>query len=523
MENLSIEVKHLPKKSKYLSFKDAEDCKTMDSLDELIQAEKELDQPVSLMDLEEVRKAKKKSENIFETSFLETKEYILEQIGNAELAGERKHKKGSEMCDFIKFSKLTGEIEKVDHFVVGEKVYRPIVDDIFLKGGVSLPTGIEEYGNTKQLIDEIREYISSKVELPTSPINYEKFIPNLILFYWLYDKFPFIPYVHFVGGTATGKTTAMEVVGSLCYKPIDSSSSLTTASMFRIATQWRGTLLIDEFEKAGTNAKEIILFLKAGVSNRLLYRVEGEGKKQLTAYVIKSPKIFTSENPIDDAGLQSRTIVIKMEKAKRKLPLFRLEEDYKEAETLRNKLLLWRFRNYQKIDLSKIKYGFPELEVFDRRVQQILTPIYYFTDKEARQNIIEFAKEQESETLRERRESLDGVIFDILLEIWSNGEEAQIKAITSMLNEERRGDGFKTDITAKKVGNVIRKILGFETERRGNDRSYWVIRDDYKIKSKAEYYGIPLSNLSFVATASSASEAKEDKNAELTAREIFKI
>ena len=71
----------------------------------------------------------------------------------------------------------------------------------------------------------------------------------------------------------------MEVLGSICYKPIDTTGSLTIASIFRLATTWKGTLLIDEFDSGGEHANEMISFLKSGVSNRLLFRTEGEKKR----------------------------------------------------------------------------------------------------------------------------------------------------------------------------------------------------------------------------------------------------
>ena len=371
-----------------------------------------------------------------------------------------------------------------------------------------LSSGVEEYKNTKEIIDQIKKYLNERVQLPVKPINYEKFLPHLILFYWVYEKFPFIPYIHFVGGTATGKTTAMEIFGDLCYKSVDSTSSLTIASMFRIATQWKGTMLIDEFNNSGEEAKELVTFLKAGVSNRLLYRVEGEKTKELKAYVIKAPKIFTSETPIGDVGLQSRTIVIKMEKNTRPLPLYQLEEDLEECMHIRNKLLLWRLRNFNKIDLKKIKFGFPELKAFDRRVQQIITPVYYFSDKDTKADILEFAKDQEDETLRTRKEAIDGVIFEILLEIWEFGE-AQIKDICSRFNEEQKSKGYKEEYTEKRIGSIIRKILGFNTERRGHDRYAWVVRDLENEANKREYYGVPPPSAAPQSTQAPQNEDQE--------------
>jgi hypothetical protein len=184
----------------------------MDAIDQLLQDERELDLGISELDFEEIKKKKEKKEkkdNVVETSFLETPEYILEQIASADYADDAVRKRELGITSFVRFSRLTGEIDIVNEFEHKGVVYRPIVDDILLKGGITLPTGVEEYKNTKEITDQIYEYITERIQIPKNPVNYERFIPNLILFYWLYDKFPFVPYVHFVGGTGTGKSTAM--------------------------------------------------------------------------------------------------------------------------------------------------------------------------------------------------------------------------------------------------------------------------------------------------------------------------
>jgi hypothetical protein len=277
----------------------------------------------------------KTEELIVETSFLETPEYILEQIGHTDSTDSTDRFKEVEGSRFIKFSKLDETTEVVKEIVHQNKLFRPITDETLTMNGIYLATGVKEYKNTKEITDQITEFIKKNVQLPPF---FEKFLPRLILFYWLYEKFPFIPYIHFVGRTSTGKTTAMEVVGMLSYKSIDTTGSLTIASMFRVATAWRGTLLIDEFDKVGENAREITSFLKSVTSNRLVLRVEGEKKREVRAYIVKSPKMFTSESPISDAGLQSRTILVKMDTNTRRLPLFLLPEDYAEAQEIRNKL-----------------------------------------------------------------------------------------------------------------------------------------------------------------------------------------
>lgn len=447
--------------------------------------------------------SKKDSENTVRTSFLETPDYILEQIKSATSATRATRSIEGGDYEFLIYNKKLGTTDKIKSFEYQGKVFCPIVDDISRNNGVALPTGVLEYKDNQELIDQIHEFLKKYIELPEF---YEKFLPNLALFYWVYESFPFIPYLQFVGRTSTGKSTAMEVFGSICYKPINTTGSLTIASVFRIATSWKGTLLIDEFEKAGENAREMISFLKSGVSDNLILRTEGEVKKEVKAYVVKAPKIFTSENPINDAGLQSRTIVIKMEKNKRPIPLYRLPHYFEEAQEIRNKLLLWRFRNLNNVDLTKIEYGFPELKFLDKRVQQVITPIYYFSGDKTKSDILEFAKEQESETKRERRESLHGIIFEALYDIYVKEGIVPLTQISNDINPA----GTKYPISEKKIGNVIRKILGFDIVRQGHENTRVVVLENQeeKIEELLEYYGIPPSILQVAEVAEVAVEAK---------------
>jgi len=446
-----------------------------------------------------------------EVSYFENENYILEQIKNTT---HTTHLTQLTEREYIKYSKDSGSVEQISSFEHNGILYKPIIDDLYEKNAIVLPSGVEEYGNDKKLVSEIREFFNSYFEVPKF---FEEFLPYLCLFYWVYDKFPFVPYIHFVGRTSTGKTTAMEVFGSLCYKPIDASGAITMASIFRTASTWRGTLLLDEFESAGQNYKEMLAFLKSGVGDKAVLRTEGDSKREVRAYVIKSPKVFTSENPINNAGLQSRTLVIQMQKNKRRIPLYRLKNFIYDSERLRNKLLLWRLRNLNDIDLRKIEYGFKNLRVFDRRVQQVITPIYYLSDKETKKTIIKFAKEQQEETLRERREALDGQIFQSIYESMEKGEEPSISTIYEYIN----GQGEKTKrypTSERKIGSVVRKILGFDIVRKGTDNVSTIIVEEAKdqLKELCAYYGLEFKDSLYYKRVESV---ESDEVAEV--KEIF--
>lgn len=444
-------------------------------------------------------------DSVIYTSFIETKDLIVEQANATDATLAALAIPIDNKNIYFVFNRKEGTTEVVDKVKISGRTYSPIHDKLSEKGAVLLPTDAEEYGSDKELVDCISSFLFNYFDLSAF---FKKFLPYLIMFYWIYDKFPFVPYVHFVGRTSTGKTTAMEVLGSICYKPIDASGSITLASIFRVASTWRGTLLLDEFESIGESNKEIISFLKMGVGDKFVLRTEGEKKKEVEPYTTKAPKLFTSENPVSDAGLRSRTIVIKMEENKTKIPLYRLNKFLEEAQSLRNKLLLWRFRNLNKINLKDIEYGYKELATFDRRVQQVITPIYHLADEDTKKEIIEFAKEQEEETKRERRDSVDGKIFELIYE--ANGQAVTLDAVTKALNEEREDLGYKRPYSPKFYAGIVRQKLGYEIKRMGHDMVSTVVVDGRKEKtdSLAVYYGL---SKDLATDASDASDAKDDE------------
>ncbi len=435
-------------------------------------------------------KGDKEEEKPIYTSFLETDSYILEQIKIANDATDATYANGVGYLVYDKKSNSKESIEIVSQVKTDDVVYKPIFDDLLDKNAIYLPTGVKEYGSVDNLIAKIKEFLYAYFEVSSF---FENFLPYLCLFYWVYEKFPFVPYLHFVGRTSTGKTTAMEVFGSICYKAIDASGSITIASIFRTTTTWKGTLLLDEFENIGEDSKAMLSFLKSGVSNKVILRTEGDKERQVRAYLSKCPKIFTSERPMIDAGLQSRTLVATMNPNTRKIPLYRLNEFEEEAQELRNMLLLWRLRNLGKIDLTKIKFGFEELSTFDRRVQQVITPAYYLSNDVARKNIMTFAKEQQEETFRQRQDSFAGLIFTTIMDLWKVRPDPSLVEITDQINETLETAKFGKRITEKKIANHVRKILSLAIDQVGHENIRIVPQAVNKEKTKelCLYYGIP--------------------------------
>lgn len=458
------------------------------------------------------RPKKEEKDGRIPLSFYENEVHILEQV---KIAKGMKGMKGSTGGLYIQYNKEDDSFKTVSEYTHNDKTYKPINSKLVDKGSIYLPTGVQEYDNIESIVKEIREYYDHYFEAPTF---FQEFLPYYTVFTWVYDKFPFIPYLHFVGRTSTGKSWAAETIASLCYKAIDAAGSVTIASLFRSVDDWAGTVYLDEFDlnNFGSEGKTAMEnFMKAGVSDRSILRVEGDKRREVVPYSVKSPKIFTSETPIQGAGLQSRTIVIQMEKNKRRLPLYKLSDYHERGESIRNKLLLWRFRTLGNIHLKEIEYGFSELEAFDRRVQQVLTPIYYLAGTEAKKKILSFARKQEEETKRQRLESEEGFVFNILYEYWINNKSnPELKGVADAVNAQREEDGYKSKRTERKIGEMVRKILGFNTEVRGHERRACVLLEENidKLQELAEYYGLPVEP--FIPLTPSADVKTQAENEE---------
>lgn len=448
-----------------------------------------------------------------EISFIETPELIVEQVLDvrADDAVHAEHEwktttkteiQGTKYCIY---NKITRETEFVEEVILNDVLYRPVNNQIVRKGRILLPTGVLEYGRDLDLVNEMREFFHRYFQVPDF---YEDLLPYIVLFYWVSDKFPFVPYIHFLGLPSTGKTTALEVVGSLCYKAVKASGAITLASLFRVASCFKGTILLNEFSLGSKGSEEYHQFLqllKSGVEDDPIFRIEGEGKRSIEVFDIKSPRLFASQDPITDAALQSRTIMINMEPCDRELPLYRLGDFDEKAQKLRNKLLLWRFRHLGLINLSEIEYGIKELKTFGRRVQQALTPIYYLADEDTKDAILKLIKKQEEETIKERIESLEGQIFFKIHEKVLNKEEISLKEISGTINAEREEEGYKSLISERRIGGIVRKVLGFNIEKTGHDKKSVVAVNTRKFVEICKYYGV-----SPTCSASTASTAKEE-------------
>jgi hypothetical protein len=358
---------------------------------------------------------------------------------------------------------------------------------------VLLPSEPEEFGSEEALVSEIQAFIHRYVDV--SPL-FARIAGYYVLLTWVYEAFSELPYLRLRGDPGSGKTRFLLTVGSLCCRPIFASGASTVSPIFRILDAVRGTLIIDEGDfRFSDERAEIVKILNNGNAKGFpVLRSEASSKKEYTptAYHVFGPKLVATRGFFEDRALESRCLTEEMGQfgLRRDVPI-NLPPAYKiEALHLRNKLLLFRFRNLHR--------RAPRESLVDRaiepRLNQIFVPLLSIIEDEgARRDLRDLARRYNREIVADRGMDTEAQVLEIIRDMLaSSGSSLVIKDIASWF-ADRHGADYERKISPHWIGRVIRKRLQLKTER-GGDGAYEISPTERpKLSRLYEKYGIVAS------------------------------
>lgn len=345
------------------------------------------------------------------------------------------------------------------------KIYEPYWDDGAEKGTIMLPEAhrieLEEV-SIKDLIIEIKEHIRKYVDVSS---DFLEFSAWYILLTWVYDRLSTLPYLRAMGDYGTGKSRFMDVVGGLCYRPIHAGGATTPAAVARLCEIWKGTLLLNEADwKESDESREIVKILNEGFEkHRTLIKAHVDKQKQMIYYDVYGPKILATRKPWYDQALESRCLTEIMKETERNdiTPIL-LKEFYDEQAKIRAKLLMFRFRNWEKVDESAIEKTVPKFgEHIEKRLIQVSVIFStLFADDDAMiGRFHNFVEEYQRNLTTDRALSFDGLIVNTIYNFILEGAHG----VSSGLIKDRMGeDGIDTNV--RTIGKHL-KTMGFETKQ----------------------------------------------------------
>jgi len=329
-----------------------------------------------------------------------------------------------------------------------------------------LPSDASEYGETADLLDAIRSYIHRYVDVPEA---FERLAANYVLLTWVYDRFRELPYLRRRGDYGTGKTRFLTVIGSICYKPIFAGGASTVSPLFHLVNQLRGTLIIDEADFRFSDESALIakIFNQGNVDGYPVLRSESVNGREFKprAFKVFGPKIVAMRKRYDDPALESRflTETSSNPSIRKNIPINLPSEQEAEAQILRNKLLMYRFRNYSHMGAPK---RIDEFEI-EPRMHQILAPLLSVAvDETDRQAILAHAALAQGALDEARGQTLEAEVLTVIMMLMSEdrGAGVSVRKIAE-LHGRAFLKGVSKPLSPRSMGHVVRTRLNLRTQK----------------------------------------------------------
>jgi hypothetical protein len=325
---------------------------------------------------------------------------------------------------------------------------------------VLLPSKPEEYGTAGELVQEIRSFIHRYVALTP---RFESIAAYYVLFTWLYDRFNELPYLRVRGDYGSGKSRFLLTVGSLCYKPMFASGASTVSPIFRTIDAFRGTLVIDEsdFKESDERHEIVKIFNQGNARGFPVLRSEQVGNRKefdVRAYTVFGPKLIATRRDFKDRALESRCLTEEMGQVelRKDIPINLPVSFEAEARSIRNKLLLFRLRNFGK----ELRGGGLTDEGIEPRLRQVFSPLLAVVEDPAVQDeVAELARQYQREAVADRGLDVEAAVLEAVYRLKKSGKPLAVKEITALFLGEY-GEEFGGRATPRWVGSILRRRLG---------------------------------------------------------------
>jgi hypothetical protein len=372
---------------------------------------------------------------------------------------EMVYERTTNKTSFFKMDREGNLESSLDEVEIEGRKYKPLpaTYDLVEKGVILFPSIATAYVNEEEILMEIQTFIHKYLDISEV---FEQIATYYVLFTWMFDRFNEVPYLRAIGDFGSGKSRFIQAIGILCYKPVFTGGATTPSPIFRIVNEVHGTLIIDEADfKFSDMTSEIVKILNTGYQKGMpVLRSEGKGTFEVKAYDVFCPKIVATRETFSDKALESRFLVEEMGAGKLRADIPRTldESFYLGAEKIRNKLLMWRLKNY----FEPIERREDLIDGIHPRLNQIVMPLLSIIKDEAiRDHLKTFIVKYNTDLVADRGLSWESdIVFAILkLEHETGKIEITVKQITEEVNREI--DIGDDTLQPRKVGWYLRTKL----------------------------------------------------------------
>lgn len=184
------------------------------------------------------------------------------------------------------------------------------------------------------------------------------------------------------------------------------------------------------------------------------------------AFDVYGPKLVGMREVFQDYALESRFITEEMPgHAAPGVPTSLPVNQEDEALQLRNKLLMFRFRERHRV---RIDEGLVDADLSPRSNQILLPLLSLIPDVETREAIKDLLKEHEGELARDRSTQMEGIVLEAIVALFEKDPTARHFALSVIRHAviARHSTELERPLTSRYLGSLIRNRLHLKSFKR---------------------------------------------------------
>ncbi len=380
-----------------------------------------------------------------------------------------------------------GEISTASNF--GE--YKPPsgTGSMFKNKTVLLPSAYTPYENELELFNEVKAFIHKYVDVPP---EFESVASLYVMLTWVFDRYRALCYLRVIGDAGCGKTRFLKTIGALCYHSFATSGASSTPVIFRMLDKIKGTLILDESDVTDSSTRsDFATILNQGNTYGTPVCRCGQDDFDPESFDVFGPKIIASREMFQDDALESRCLTqIMLGSERTDIPPNEDDEFWAESERLRNKLLMFRFRNWHKVgDVHNVQRP----AGISNRVFQVTVALMSLAyTPEIEQAVMTFIGQQQASLLDEKQNSIDGILFQSLISCRAKSDAVTCKDICTEAESLYPDDILPS---YRKVGAIVKNQFGLTTRHvsRGNVIDFTDIKNQKQFERIKQRYGLDVT------------------------------
>ena len=330
------------------------------------------------------------------------------------------------------------EVGVANFLIIGDKKLVPPEFDELIQSDppvLKLASGLGPLKSSHELIDMNAAYYRKYFYIEEKSRYY--FCGAYSLFTWVYDSFEALSYLRARGGSGSGKSDLMYLVGLTSYRFAVTLSTSSAASYKGMAKMYRASMMIDEADNLMSKDDGTMeAFLKGRAMKRyanalnMMEMMTPTGKVFVpSTSPVYGPTFITMYKSFKDAGIENRCMTFDLSQVDTfTLDKNDMEPGYyppeleDEADDIRNMCLRWRLEHWKpKIELTpeqrkQFKLADP---LVSPRVNQVLRPMKVLAvlqnDEDLLNTLMKIGRANYEDEMIKRAGSFEAVILRAVL------------------------------------------------------------------------------------------------------------